>query len=137
MSKRIRLSEEYWQAFRKIQEGSLEDPISLISEAGLDKSTFFENGVFSDLDFTKSDITGVSFKNSTLTRVKLTHNQLEYINTTSPKHVSNVDLFETELSKVIKSLEDKHKAATSDELRMELSQTIEVFKERQKILPKK
>ena len=85
----IHLSERHRRAIARILSDDLSDPIELVEAAELDVKTFFEDATFSDLDFRKSDLTGVSFRGARLFRLKLYSDQAQAIKRTKPALVSD------------------------------------------------
>ena len=87
---KFQLSKKHSNAIAKIQSDDLSDPIDLINRAGLDKSNFFENGVFEHLDFRKSDLDGVSFHGAKLREIKMYEDQKTSIIASKPSSLENI-----------------------------------------------
>ena len=75
----LKLSERYQNAIERISVDDLRDPVGLIEQIGLDKMTFFENAYFAYLDFRNSNLSGISFKGTTLKHVKYFSDQRSQI----------------------------------------------------------
>lgn len=83
---RLTLTPEETIAVEAALNGDVGDPISLMTSAGVDVSTFFEFGDWRNVDFQKSDLRGVSFFKADLRGAQFTRDQALLIAKTKPKY---------------------------------------------------
>lgn len=80
----LNLTREESAALEAFLEDDLSDPVGLVIRAGFDKRTFFQYHTFTDLDFRRSNLEGVSFLGSRLYRCRMTHEQAIAVDSTNP-----------------------------------------------------
>lgn len=69
--------------------GDVSDPVALMEKAGCDTKIFFEYGNWNGVDFTKSNLDGVSFRGAEMAGAIITDFQLQQIGNTHPKSLPN------------------------------------------------
>ena len=80
----IVLSSIELRALEAALTGDASDPVSLMRSAGIDVSSFFEYGDWRQVDFTNSDLSGVSFRGSDMREAILTTDQVSVVLATKP-----------------------------------------------------
>ena len=80
----FRLDPASARQIRTLLTSDAPDMIAMCREIGEDPAVFFEGEDWSDLDLTQSDLTGVSFHDAVMDRVRVTAAQAAMIRATGP-----------------------------------------------------
>lgn len=95
--KPIVLTRTEGDALDAIETDQIREPIALVRDAGLDPSYFFEFGRWSGGDFTRSDISGVSFRGANLHGAVFRPNQIPIVMATNPRRGPCDDIVRDEI----------------------------------------
>lgn len=80
------------EKIEKIRNSRRTDIVELVRDIGENPETFFEGGDWSELDFSQSDLTGVSFTGAILVGVTLMSDQVDKVSKSNPTRFSTSEV---------------------------------------------